>query len=194
LGLPRFWRRIIFFVDLRLKWGSNQSCSPHRNLSNCMWHATYTQVNQSDYWLLMVRSQIGSLIPDLSFGNNLCSKYPNGSCEPILNILVPRSFRWYKKLFNIMSFDPCNRPLKIWESIGIPTPRVRAHLGVWGFIPSHFPTFPRAWNLIPGLYFWLTPLQALALVTSPRLGLRHFHCSYSWFVSSKMSTLFFWMR
>jgi hypothetical protein len=37
-----------------------------------------------------------------------------------------------------MSFDPCNRPLKIWKSIGTITPKVGAHLGVWGFIPSTF--------------------------------------------------------
>jgi hypothetical protein len=29
-----------------------------------------------------------------------------------------------------MSFDPYNRSLKIQESIGIPTPKVGAHLGV----------------------------------------------------------------
>jgi hypothetical protein len=39
-----------------------------------------------------------------------------------------------------MGFDPYNRSLKIRESIGIPIPKVRAHLEVWGFIPSHFST------------------------------------------------------
>ncbi len=39
-----------------------------------------------------------------------------------------------------MNFDPYNRLLKIWESIGTPTPKVGVHLGVWGFIPSHSPT------------------------------------------------------
>ncbi len=29
-----------------------------------------------------------------------------------------------------MNFDPYNRSLKIWESIGTPTPKVGAHLGV----------------------------------------------------------------
>jgi hypothetical protein len=43
-----------------------------------------------------------------------------------------------------MSFDPYNGPLKIQESIGTPTPKMGAHLGVWGFIPSHFPKLPRA--------------------------------------------------
>jgi hypothetical protein len=39
-----------------------------------------------------------------------------------------------------MSFDPCNFPLKIQESIGTPTPKMGVHLGVWGFIPLHSPT------------------------------------------------------
>jgi hypothetical protein len=58
------------------------------------------QVNQRDSKHLMVESQIGSLIPDLSFGHNLCFKYVNGSCEPILNIYVTRSFQWYREIFN----------------------------------------------------------------------------------------------
>jgi hypothetical protein len=40
-----------------------------------------------------------------------------------------------------MSFDPYNCPLKIWESIRALIPKVRVHLGVWGLIPSHSPTF-----------------------------------------------------
>jgi hypothetical protein len=36
-----------------------------------------------------------------------------------------------------MNFDPYNRLLKIRESIETPTPKVGAHLGVCGFIPSH---------------------------------------------------------
>jgi hypothetical protein len=31
-----------------------------------------------------------------------------------------------------MSFDPCNRLLKIWKSIETQTPKVGANLGVWG--------------------------------------------------------------
>jgi len=65
-----------------------------------------------------------------------------------------------------MSFDPCNHPLKIWESIGTPTPKVKAHLGVWGFIPMSMKCDSR-------VYSWLAPSQALTLVTSLRLGLRH---------------------
>jgi hypothetical protein len=40
-----------------------------------------------------------------------------------------------------MNFDPCNRLLKIEESIEILIPKVGVHLGVWGFIPSHFFAF-----------------------------------------------------
>jgi hypothetical protein len=48
-------------------------------------------------------------------------------------LYVPRTFQWYKELFNPMGFDPCNRSLKIQESIRIPTPKVGVHLGVWRF-------------------------------------------------------------
>jgi hypothetical protein len=76
-----------------------------------------------------------------------------------------------------MSFDPWNYLLKIWKCIQTPTPKVGAHLGVWGFILSHFPTFPRTWNVTPELHFWPAPLQALALVVSPRLRLQQCICA-----------------
>ncbi len=45
--------------------------------------------------ILVVRSQIANLTPNLSLGHNLCFNYPNGSCELILGIQIPRSFQWY---------------------------------------------------------------------------------------------------
>ncbi len=72
-----------------------------------------------------------------SFRRNLCFKYSNGSCKPILNIYVSSAFQWYKEFFNPMCFDPYNHLLKIWESIETPIPKLGAHLGVCGFIPSH---------------------------------------------------------
>ncbi len=48
---------------------------------------------------------------------------------------VLRTFQWYKGLFNPMGFSPCNRPLKIWESIRAPTPKMGVHLGMWGSFP-----------------------------------------------------------
>ncbi len=113
------------------------------------------------------------LTPGPSFGHNLCVKCPNGSCEPILDIYISRSFQWYNEFHNPIDFDPCNYSLKIRESIGTLTPKVGIHLGVWRFIPSHSPTFPRAWDVTLRLSSWPTPLQALALVASPKLGLQH---------------------
>jgi hypothetical protein len=57
-----------------------------------MWHATYTQVNWGDFQLLMIMSQISNLTLDPCFGHNLCFKYPDGSCKPILNIYISRFF------------------------------------------------------------------------------------------------------
>jgi hypothetical protein len=39
-----------------------------------------------------------------------------------------------------MNFDPYNRPLKIWKSIGAPTPKVGIHLGCGVSFPHTFLT------------------------------------------------------
>ncbi len=88
-------------------------------------------------------SQTVNLTHGLSFGHNLCFKSPNGLCEPILNIYVPKDFQQYKKLFNPMGFDPCNCSLKIEKSIRILIPKVGIHLGVCG---SFLHTLPDSWD------------------------------------------------
>ncbi len=108
-----------------------------------MWHSTYTHIIQGNFLFLVVRNQIDTLTPCLSFDYNLCRKYPNGSCKLILDIHVLKTFQWCKKIFNPMSFDSSNYSLKIWESKGTPTPKVRIHLGVCELIPSHSLT---PWN------------------------------------------------
>jgi hypothetical protein len=172
LGFPQLCGPIMSCADLWLRSDLKQSYNPCQDLSHDMWNTTCTWVNRGDF-SLMIGSQIGSLTPGPSFGHNLCFKYPKGSCEPILNIYIPRYFQWYEELFNPISFGPWNCPMKIWDSIKTLTPKVGAHLGVWGFIPSHFPTILGAWNVTPRLHSWLAPLQALVLVVSPKLGLRH---------------------
>jgi hypothetical protein len=92
LGLSRFWRPITFCANLRLRWSLKENYSFCQELFNDILHVTFTQVNQDNYWLLVVGNQIGNLTPNLSFGHNLCFEYPNGSCEPILDIYVPRTF------------------------------------------------------------------------------------------------------
>jgi hypothetical protein len=94
VGVPKFpksrllqlWRPITFCANLRLRWGLKKRCTHCRKLSNGMWHATCMQGNQGNSGLLVVGNQIANLTPGPSFGHNLCFKYPNGSCEPILNI------------------------------------------------------------------------------------------------------------
>jgi len=94
--------------------------------------------------------------------------------------LSSKSFSMNKELFDPMDFDPWNLSLKFEtpsglhrDSIGTPIPKVGAHLGVWGFIPSHSPTLLGTWNVTPRLHSWPAPSQALALVASPRLRLQH---------------------
>jgi hypothetical protein len=138
-----------------------------------MWHVTWTQVNQGDFQLLVVKSQIDSWIHGTFFGHNFCFKYSNGSCDPILHIYVSRDLQWYKFFFNPMSFDPWNRSLNFLESIKTPTPKVGDHLGMCGLIPSHFPTFLWTWDVTRKLHSRPTPLQALVLIASLRLGSQH---------------------
>jgi hypothetical protein len=138
LGLSQLCKAITLCVDLRSRWGLKQCCSLSRKIFNGMSHATCTQGIQGDSQLLMVGSQFGNLTPGPSFDHNLCF-YSNGSCKPILDIYVPRAFQWYKKLLNLMGFDPCNCSLKIQESINTLTPKVGVHLRVWKF---NSPTFP----------------------------------------------------
>jgi hypothetical protein len=76
-----------------IEWSLKQSYSPCRKLSNNISHATYKQGNRGNSQLLVARSQIDNLIHGPSFGHNLCFSCPNGSCEPILDIYVPRVFQ-----------------------------------------------------------------------------------------------------
>jgi len=73
-------------------------------------------VIQSNYTLLVVGNQIGILTSDPSFGHNLCLKYSNQSCKPILGIYVSRNFQSYKNSFNPMNFD---LEKDIFENLGL---------------------------------------------------------------------------
>ncbi len=160
LGLPLLWAPITLRVDLWLQWGLKQSCSPCRELSNGMSHATCTLKHQVDSQLLVVRSQIVNLTPNLSFGHNLCFKCSNGSCEPILYIYVSIAFQWYITLWRFKN------------PFGTPTPNNGSSLGsvkVHSLTLSHSQEL-EMWLLLPS---WPITLQVLALVVSPRLGLRH---------------------
>ncbi len=155
LGLPWFWGAITLCANLWLRWGLKQSCSPHQELFNGMSHAIYTHRIWVDSRLFVVGSQIGNLTSNLSFGHNLCFRCPNGQCERILDICVPKYFQWYKEIFKPLSFVPCNCPLKIRESTGTPTPKVELPWwqtfifpGVCCVIPG-FPLGPQPYKPLP---------------------------------------------
>jgi hypothetical protein len=168
LGLFATLGPITFSVELLLIWGLKQSCSPRQELSNGMWHATCTLVNQVNSRLLVVGSQIANLTPVLSFDHNFCFRCPNESYKPISDICVPRAFQWHKERLNPMSFDLCNRSLKIRESIGTITPKVGVPLGMWRFIPSHSFALMGAWNVTLELPSWPALLQAFCLGREPK--------------------------
>ncbi len=73
----------------------------------------------------MIESQIANLIFGLSFSHNLCFNYSNGSCDPILNIYVPRishdirnfSIQWVFTLTIVLWIfeSPLGLQLSKWE-------------------------------------------------------------------------------
>jgi hypothetical protein len=155
LGLLQLWDPITLCADLRLRWGLKQSFSLHQELSNVMLHATCKQENRVDSWLLVVGNQTTNLTPGISFGHNLCFKGSNGSCEPILDMYISIFFQWYKELFNPLSFDPSNYPLKIWESTETPNSQsgssfgsVRVHSLTLSFTPG-LPLGPQPCKPLP---------------------------------------------
>jgi hypothetical protein len=137
-----------------------------------MSHVACTKGIWVDSGLLVVGSQIAHLTPGLSFGHNLCFGCPNGWCEPILDIYPSIDFQWYKYYFKARSFDPCNRALGIQESFwdsnsqhGSSLVNVRVHsLTLFALLG--------ACEVTPGSPSWPTTFQPLALVVTPRLGLR----------------------
>ncbi len=173
LGLPRLWSPIILQEDLKSRCSLKKSCSPHWELSNGISHAICRQVNRVDSRLFLVGSQIGNwtLVP--SFGHNLCFRCRNEQCKLILSIYPPRAFQWYKKCHKPLSFDPWNCSLKFREFTWTPSPKVRVALGMWGFTPSQFSTLPGVCDVAPGPSLGPHPCNPLALVASPKLGLRH---------------------
>jgi len=104
--------------------------------------AHHLYARKSDGFLIFSGgNQIVNLTPGLSFGHNLCFKCPNGSCKPILDIYISIAFQWYKELFNHWILTPAIALWKFGSPPRLQTPKVGAPLGVWRFIPSHFPSF-----------------------------------------------------
>jgi hypothetical protein len=93
LELPQFHGAITLCSDLRSRRGLKQSCSSCQELSSGVSHATRMHGNRVNSRHFVVGSQTVKLTPSLSFYHNLCYKYPNGSCELILNIYTSITFQ-----------------------------------------------------------------------------------------------------
>jgi hypothetical protein len=72
-----------------------------------------------------------------------------------------------------MGFDPCNRPLKIRESIWDSNTQNENSLGSARVHALTLFCIPRNTRCESWVSFLAITLQTLALVTNPRLGLRH---------------------
>jgi hypothetical protein len=127
LRLPQLWRPTTSCIDLQSKWGLKKSCRSRQDLFNGMWHATYKKINRGNSRLLVVGSQSAILTFSPSFGHNLCFKYPNGSWKFILDIYIPKKFRWYKELFNLIILAPAIALWRFWSPFGF-------QLLMWEFI------------------------------------------------------------
>jgi hypothetical protein len=130
VGVPGLWTPISPDSRVRSQRGLKKSCSPHQGLFNAV---SYSQIGcreDIDSRLLVVGSQTASLTPGPSFGHNLCLRYPNEQCEPILDIYVSIAFQRYKERNKPLRFDPSTRTLKFRESTGTPSPQMGVALGV----------------------------------------------------------------
>jgi hypothetical protein len=141
------WAFITSCPKLGSRRGLNQSCSSRRDLFNAMSHSYWKRREEVDSRLLVVRSQTGNLTPGPSFTHNLGCRYPNGSCEAILDIYTSRPFQWHKEHLNARRFDPWTWALNFQESRKTPT----SHSWECGLHPH---TYPKV-----GLRHYLIPLK-----------------------------------
>jgi len=93
MGLPGLWSPITLREDLRWRCGLKQSCRSRRELFNAVSHSRIGHREEVDSGLFVVGSQTGSSTPGPSFGHNLCFRYLNEQCEPILDIYASRAFQ-----------------------------------------------------------------------------------------------------
>ncbi len=111
---------------------------------------------------------------------------------------IRRAFQWYKELFNSLSFDPLQ---SLSENLGIHRDFNFQNGNSLGSVRVHSLTLsyiPRSMRRDSQASSWPTTLQAIALVASPKLGLRQngigyklvFH-SYSKCASNTWYTLIF---
>jgi hypothetical protein len=132
-GVPWLWELITPDCQVWSRRGLNQTCSPHRDLSNDVSHSPFGGRERVDSRLFVVGSQTANLTPGPSFAHNLGDRCPNGQCEAIFDIYASRPFQWHQEHSNARCFGPCCRALNIRESRGTPNPHF---FQVLGFTPT----------------------------------------------------------
>jgi len=132
-GVPGLWELITPDCEVWSRRGLNQSCRPHRDLSNAVPRSPFGGREEVDSWLLMVGSQTANLTPGPSFAHNLGERCPNGQCEAIFDIYASRPFQWHQEHSNARCFGPFCRALNIQESRRTPNPHF---FQVLGFTPT----------------------------------------------------------
>jgi len=136
--LPGLWFFITFRFNLRLGWGLKQTCSSPWDLFNGVLHSTCTYRDRVNSRLLVVGSQTSSLTLGLSFSHNLCYRYPNGSCEVILDIYTSIPFQWFKKHLNAKCLAPTIAFWGFGSLGGLPSP-------IFGSVSGDL-TLPSKWG------------------------------------------------
>jgi hypothetical protein len=86
VGVLGLWDLITPDCRVRSRRGLNQSCSSPRDLFNAVLHSRIGCREEVDSRLLVIRSQIANLTPDLSFAHNLGCKCPKDQYQAILDI------------------------------------------------------------------------------------------------------------
>ncbi len=120
--VPGLWELITPDCKVWSQQGLNQTCSPHRDLSNDVLHYRFGGRKKVDSRLLVVGSQIGSLTPGPSFAHNLGYRCPNDQCEAIFYMYASRTFQWHQEHLDVRCFGPCCQALNIRESRRTPNP------------------------------------------------------------------------
>ncbi len=93
VGIPGLWELITPDYRVGSRQGLNQSCNPHRDLSNDVSHSQIGCREEVYSRILVVGSQTVNLTPGPSFAHNLGCRCPNGQCEAIFDIYASRPFQ-----------------------------------------------------------------------------------------------------
>jgi hypothetical protein len=132
LELPQLWGPITLRADLWLQWGLKQSYSPCWELCNGMFHVIFTWRKRGDFWRLVVKLPIWPLtflltitcVLDVQMGH--ASPFQTSTFQDFSNNIRKASIHWI--------LTPVIALWKFRSPFETPTPDMRVHLGVLGFI------------------------------------------------------------